>query len=252
MCAAEAFHLDSSARKPFSPQDPEHTEPEAQGYFAQGKPVGDFNKLWRKERELGRNPRGVADTISPEVYLPMLQQVREVADRLARTVERKEGGAALSYRVIDGAKISRELPNIYALAEEYRPYAESLYGEPLKILDGRLGVNINIVPVGGQQGLHLDRNPVTMVLYLNKFAGGELDIISGEKPSQIKAEAGVRAVLVGGDKIFHQVLPVREPGEGQDPERIAVVIGYGIPGKSYDNPALDSFIFGDDKEPKPH
>jgi hypothetical protein len=31
------------------------------------------------------------------------------------------------------------------------------------------------------------------------------------------------------------VLPVKKPSQGKDEERIAIVLGYGIPGKSYEN-----------------
>lgn len=179
----------------------------------------------------------------------LLGRIESVKDDIALEIVKETDEQALRYRVIDGLKVKEHLPDIWALGEKFLPYVEKLWGGPLKLLEDQYAVNVNIVPVGGQQGSHYDRNEVTVIIYLTSPRGGENRMKTGKSTmTPVKAEAGRMITLVGANKILHGVDPVLEPQNGESPERIAIVLGYGLPDRSYVNAEADAFLYTTEPE----
>jgi hypothetical protein len=166
--------------------------------------------------------------------------VEEVRDQAVR-VEREVGDRALNYSVIDGDKLRKLLPTTFLpMQEAIKAEAELFYGEKLVPLDGQADININLVGEGDQQSDHLDRNPVTYILYLTKTKGGELEYtLPNGASAHIDPHPGVLVSLIGADEIRHRVKAVEQG------ERIAIVFGFGRANKTYTDEARDDFLYTD-------
>lgn len=206
---------------------------------------------------------------SPERCGDLLRRVADFRrEHDAPLVERVERRRSLRYRVIDGTAVRRWLPSIWALQFELRPRAESLWGGPLAPWgDERVAVNVNITPPGGEYRWHYDRNPVTLILYLNSVAGGEVELYPNYRlrcggplaPLQegldrmlglplVRRALGTRVVIppgpgmllaMRGDRCLHSVRTVR----GSE-ERINVVVSYGAGGAAHvRNRSLDTYLY---------
>ena len=135
--------------------------------------------------------------------------IGKVRAECAVTVKREVAGKRLDYQVIDGNKVKERLPELWELSEILQPYAEKLWGDKLVPLTDQAAVNVNIVGASGEQGLHRDRNEVTLILYLTTPNRGGLQVVKGEEePEVVKAQAGRLAALVGANQIPHAVQPV--------------------------------------------
>lgn len=212
-------------------------------------------------------------------FLPA-ERCRDLLERVADArreheaplVERPHRERSLRYRVLDGAALRRWAPAVWALQLELRPLAESLWGGRLEPWgDERVAVNVNITPPGGEYRWHYDRNPVTLIVYLNSAAGGEIELYpnyrllcSGplaplqeplDRTLRLRAVRGLFAsrvviqprtgmlVAMAGRRCLHSVRTVR----GHD-ERINVVVSYGAPGSAHaSNPSLDAYLYSTDR-----
>jgi len=170
---------------------------------------------------------------------------------LGERVKREAEGKVLDYVVIDGEKIKEHFPDIWLLfLERMRILAEQLFGGSLVPLHDKAAVNINIVPPGGEQGFHRDRNEVTFIIFLSSNRGGELEIESGSTLESIPARRGTVVGLVKANEITHRVKVVEEMSVEFGKERVALVLGYGLPEKNYEEPERDDFLYAGNIEVK--
>lgn len=140
------------------------------------------------------------------------------------------------------------LPDIWELSAKFQPLAERLWGGPLVPLNEQAAVNINIVPPGGQQGFHKDRNEVTLLIYLTSNLGGELEYESDSPAGtqKIRTRAGTFVGLIKANEISHRVCPVQEMVVPFESERVALVISFGLPDINYADPSRDKFLYSTD------
>ncbi len=110
-----------------------------------------------------------------EFYLSLVENYRLSHD--VPQIRRATGGErSLNYRVIDGLKIKKHLPEIQTLYRNVNETVNSTVGENLAPLKNeQVGVNVNITPPGGEYRWHYDRNKITGILYLNSVEGGETE-----------------------------------------------------------------------------
>lgn len=180
------------------------------------------------------------ETVGPEV----LERLRARRDELSTTVSRKIGAKVLNYKVMDGLVIQKHFPELLDKFRAVQTFAETLWGGPLEPLHDRASTNVNFCSPGCEQGFHYDRNEVTVVMYLTTSNGGDLEF--EVTPQQLRREpavAGKIVGLVGANRIRHRVMPV-DKGE----ERIALVVGFAVPGKaSVDDALRDAILFTNNK-----
>ncbi len=169
------------------------------------------------------------------------------------TVYRPANERPLNYSVIDGDRISCDLPDILDLYSRVTELVKRLdrYIEPVR--DARVACNINITPTGGTYRYHYDRNAVTAILYLNETEGGEtecypnyrLDFWKATRPglqrrldqllqtrvlrrlsmkeTLVRPETG-KLLIMRGNRCLHSVMPVRG-----NRERVNVIMAYDYP-----------------------
>jgi|GEM_PF-2534437 len=188
-------------------------------------------------------------TRKPRVEVAMMDlpvpvsEILASAPAIATKVRREYHGNTIDYEVIDGEKIKEHFPALYEFtAGEIKHYAEMQWGGPLELLHDKASVNINIVGPGGQQGLHTDRNKVTVLYYLDTPLGGDLEYSSpdGKSTIKVRAEKSKIVVILGADELAHRVTPV-EPNSPC--KRTALVVSMQPPGESYDIDARDEFLY---------
>ena len=184
-------------------------------------------------------------------------------------IERPGTPRALRYRVIDGEQVHAHLPALEDLYREVLAIVREHFGAAVVPLRHRVaGVNVNLVPPGGEYRWHYDRNAVTALLYLNRVDGGETEIYPGYRVSLGRWQAsplqqrldGVlqwgpvrrvfgrmrsiapavgRLVLMRGDRSLHAVRAVT----GSD-ERINLVMTFDVPGARHlQERALDPYLY---------
>lgn len=109
-----------------------------------------------------------------EFYLSLIEEYRRAHD--VPLICRESRERSLNYRVIDGLKIKKYLPEIQRLYCDVNKTVNSAAGQNLAPLKNeQVGVNVNITPPGGEYRWHYDRNKLTGILYLNSVEGGETE-----------------------------------------------------------------------------
>ncbi|MDP9249398.1 MAG: hypothetical protein M3M85_02745 [bacterium] len=174
------------------------------------------------------------------------EKIRSVEGIIGEPIRREAEGKIYDLTMIDGEKIKSSLPYIWATMPKFQALAERLWGGPLVPLHDKVAMNINIVPTGGEQGFHYDRNEVTILFYLNDILGGELEFRPDSKTGSqfIRTHQGMLVTLVGANKVYHQVREV-EPtgGEHYYGKRITLAVSFGLPGINYEDSARDDFLY---------
>ncbi|HEX6718687.1 MAG TPA: 2OG-Fe(II) oxygenase [Pyrinomonadaceae bacterium] len=174
----------------------------------------------------------------------------------------------LNYSVIDGHRISRDLPEILDLYNRVTSFIKEIDREIEPIKDARVACNVNITPSGGTYRYHYDRNAVTAILYLNETDGGEtecypnyrLDLFKDTHPvlqrqldrllqtevcrrlsmkeTLVRPETG-KLLIMRGNRCLHSVLPVRGHRE-----RVNVIMSYDYPGAHFNvADELNSYLY---------
>jgi hypothetical protein len=184
------------------------------------------------------------------------------------TIYRPANDRPLNYSVIDGHRISRDLPEILALHCRVTDFIKGIDPEIEPITDARVACNVNITPSGGTYRYHYDRNAVTAILYLNETEGGETEcypnyrvnlfkdtrpvlqrqldrLLQTEicrrlsmKETVVRPETG-KLLVMRGNRCLHSVLPVRG-----NRERVNVIMSYDYPGAHFDvADELNSYLY---------
>lgn len=105
-------------------------------------------------------------------------------------IRREHRGRGLCYRVIDGVRVQRDLPQLLDVYEAVNAEVDRRLGfHVVPVAEPLARVNVNITPPGGSYRWHYDRNAFTATLYLNRVSGGELEVCPGYRLSR-GAEAG--------------------------------------------------------------
>jgi hypothetical protein len=181
----------------------------------------------------------------------------------------ESGERPLNYSVIDGDRISRDLPELLELFRSVTSFIKSTADKHIEPLnDMRVACNVNITPRGGTYRYHYDRNAVTAILYLNETDGGEtecypnyrLDFLKTRYPrlqerfdkllqhrvlrrlsckeTLVRPESG-KLLIMRGNRCLHSVRPVR--GEG---ERVNIVMAYDYPNARFEvSDELNSYLY---------
>lgn len=190
-------------------------------------------------------------------------------------VHREHAQRELRYRVIDGLRVTRDLPGLDSLCDEVKATVEARLGVDLALLDDRrVAVNVNVTPPGGSYRWHYDRNPVTALLYLNAVDGGALELcpnyrLSAGRSSGVLGRAADRVlqhprvrrtlghtvslspragdlVVMRGDRCLHSVTEV-----AGDRDRVNLVISFDdadrprVEARAGDE--LDTYLYSQDE-----
>ncbi len=247
------------------PPDSEKKEPEEKTWRAPIEIAHDYSRelrgfiTWNREHQDPEEKKafvylqemtGSSSDFS-RMYGPELHESAvALQDMIGTKVQRKVGEKVLDYVVIPGDKIKEHFPDVWEIAKTFQPLAEELWGGPLVPLHDKAAVNINIVPPGGEQGRHMDRNEVTFLIYVNGTRGGELEIDSqtAAGPRRILIQKDTIVGLVKANEIPHEVLPVEDMKRAWGNERVTLVVSFGLPGKNYEEAARDDFLYDGEKE----
>lgn len=198
-------------------------------------------------------------------------QVHHKVPEIYRAVK----GRSLHYSVIDGLKIEQHLPDIAQLYKKVNQVVNEWGGEKLYPLDNkRVGVNVNITPIGGAYRWHYDRNKFTAILYLNDVEeGGEtelyikyriyskwstlqkiLDQFLMLKPIRklfgkhkiIKPQKGALLLMYGNNSL-HSVRPLIRLKKGES-ARINIIMAYDEVHKEHQvSEQLDDYLYREEK-----
>lgn len=212
------------------------------------------------------------DALPPTDATRLLRRICAVCERAEpSTIHREHSDRPLHYRVIDGDRVARDLPEVGSLAQRFLGPAQRWYGAPLEPLaNSAVAVNVNVTPAGGTYRWHYDRNAVTLILYLNAVIGGAIELCPGYRillpagRATSRAQRAVdrvletrhlrrlaghavtieprpgRMVMMQGRRCLHSVQPVASGS----PERFAVVIALDRPGGSAGpGEALDRYLY---------
>ncbi|MFP5246135.1 MAG: 2OG-Fe(II) oxygenase [Thermoanaerobaculia bacterium] len=217
----------------------------------------------------------VESALSPDDCAALCKRLEHYAsEHPLPLIEHAAGERALRYSVIDGDSISRDLPDIQQLAEQWRDALGAATGLPYALLsNARVAVNVNINAPGGEYRWHYDRNPLTIVIYLNAVEGGSLEFypryrlylgprrhtrlqrlldrvllaLRGWRSKVIVQPAPGRAVLMDGSRCLHSVSRV------ENGTRYALVFAYELPGTQFGaSEGLDEYLYagrGGGKDP---
>ena len=190
-------------------------------------------------------------------------------------IHRQVAGRSLHYFVVDGETIHEALPELMTIYRDVERVVREHFGAQLRPLENRAaGINVNIMPPGGEYRWHYDRNAVTAILYLNTITGGETEmypeyrIYLGPRKStrfqrwldrllqfRIFLHASKKRILVSptqgllllmrGDRCLHSVRRVK----GAE-DRVNLVMTFDIPKvKCRVEENLDPYLYS--KEPAP-
>ncbi len=212
--------------------------------------------------------------LTPQQCQELLQLIAEY--RQTHTIPeiyRQIRGRSLHYKVIDGEQIEQHLPPIWQLYHQVNELANRLSGQTLAPLSNKkVGVNINIVPIGGEYRWHYDRNALTAILYLNQVEGGDTEFypnyrlylrqkkhtrwqqyldkilsltwvrrLFGKKVSVSPLPGTL--VIIPGDRCLHSVQRV----EGNQ-ERVNIILAYDQPGANFPaEKTLDRYLYTQDQ-----
>lgn len=190
--------------------------------------------------------------LTPEQCVHFLDQIASFRQNHSLAlIHRADGERPLHYKVINGENIEQCLPEIQALYQQLGEMTTAISGaEMVPLNNKKVGVNINITPKGGTYRWHYDRNAVTVLLYLNKVRGGEIEFypryrlflndrgpaflqrlfdrilqtelvrkVCGRKVA-VMPDPG-RMVVMCGNRSLHSVRPVEEAQE-----RVNIVMAY--------------------------
>lgn len=212
----------------------------------------------------------VAGFLTAEACAALLDDVaRYRTTREPPSIERRQAGRSLRYKVIDGDEIHAHLPRFERLYADVHARVVAACGPRLAPLANRAAaVNVNITPPGGEYRWHYDRNAVTGILFLNRVQGGETECYPNYRLhlGRFKASAAQRffdrllqagpllrrfgrlhvvppepgaLLLMRGDRCLHSVRPVA--GEA---ERINVILTFDRPGARFPQQAdLDPYLY---------
>lgn len=165
----------------------------------------------------------------------------------------------------NGANLLAASPMIPSLEKELIELTNWLSGITYEALDNRsIGASVNITPAGGGFGTHFDRQEVSVIAYLNKVEGGELDLwarLRRWEPGWLGAFAHRVTMLLttllrpvriapkrGSILIFTKLTPHRVAEVKSDQKRVSVVFGLDRPGVSF---LQNQTYYGDAEENVP-
>lgn len=212
--------------------------------------------------------------LTPPQCQDFLQLITEYRDTHAiPEIYRQINERSLHYKVIDGEQIEQHLPSVWQLYHQVNEIVNQVTGQTLAPLSNKkVGVNINIVPIGGEYRWHYDRNALTAILYLNQVVGGDTELypryrlyLRDKKHTswqryldQVLGFTWVRSlfgkkvsvsplpgtlVMIEGDRCLHSVNRV----EGNQ-ERINIILAYDRPGANFPaEKTLDRYIYTQDQ-----
>src|SRR5215216_2382134 len=181
----------------------------------------------------------------------------------------ESGERPLNYSVIDGERISRDLPELWELFRTVTSFIKAAGAKDIEPLsDTRVACNVNITPRGGTYRYHYDRNAVTAILYLNETEGGETECYPNYrldfwkkryphsqqrldkllqlpvlrrlscKETWVRPESG-KLLVMRGNRCLHSVRPVR--GER---ERVNIVMAYDYPNARFEvSDELNNYLY---------
>lgn len=179
---------------------------------------------------------------------------RATIEGLARAsminVESRDLRGATRFLTLNGDELLARAPRLEWLYEQFGLLVSSITGKTYVALDNRsVGLSLNYTPPGGGFVRHLDRNEITVSLYLNSVDAGELSIWPNavsplldmfgryklplalratrlRKPIDIPPRTGT--VVVFSRRTVHAVSPV-----AGSRARVSVIMAFDRPGKSF-------------------
>jgi hypothetical protein len=92
-------------------------------------------------------------------------------------VDEPQAREVTRFYTINGDRLIAACPEVVEIERCLLEWINYISGDSYISLDNRaIGISLNVTPPGGGFGTHLDRNAVTIVLYLNDADGGALHI----------------------------------------------------------------------------
>lgn len=239
------------------------------------KPVIVKDQILLATNQFGTQGYAVTDGfLTPAQCQEFLQLITEYRDTHSiPEIYRQIKGRSLHYKVIDGEQIEQYLPVVWQLYQQVNELVNQVSGQIMAPLSNKkVGVNINIVPIGGEYRWHYDRNALTAILYLNQVMGGDTELypkyrlyLHDKKHTswqryldQVLSFTWVRTlfgkkvsvsplpgtlVMIEGDRCLHSVNRV----EGNQ-ERINIILAYDRPGANFPaEKSLDRYLYTQDQ-----
>ncbi len=178
------------------------------------------------------------------------QSIGSLANASLIRVESSDRRGTTKFMTLNGEELLERVPRLRDLALEFADIVSRLAGTTYVPLDNsKVGISLNYTPPGGAFVRHFDRNEITVSLYLNEVANGELTIWPNivtpfldrfgryrlplalwktRVTGSIDIPPRIGTAVVFSRRTVHAVSPVT--GERC---RVSIILAYDRPGRSF-------------------